>query len=155
MRQARIAGNVLLAVYLWITGCAFLLTVLNLPLYLPRAAVLYAYGMMAPYRSHDTAHVELLAEGRRSDGGWERIDLSPYYPVLFGEMSVRTHAAMFAAGGSWRDDYARRLLALERDAGHAYDAIRFSWKIWPNQTGPYHHNDLPYITRVLPLGVFQ
>ena len=157
MRASRIAGNVFLLFYVWITLCAFLLTLLRVRILHPRAAVLYAYGMMAPYQSYGLTHEEMLAEGRLPDGTWEVIDLARYYPVLFGERNVREYFAMYnydirpEMRDEHRQTWARRLLTLERERGKPYDRLRITWQQWPNMEGLFRENKFPAATQTEPM----
>jgi hypothetical protein len=139
----RIVGNLVIIAYLWVTVCALLLTVLRLPVTYPRFAVAYAYGMMAPYQSAGVDQQAMLAEGLREDGTWEEIDLAPYYPVLFGERNVREFYAIHrqinrpSSKINIREEYAKKLLELERKRGHIYSAVRLSWQTWPFANGEF------------------
>lgn len=152
MQWKKITGNCFIGVYLWVTICAFLLTILRIYILIPQSLVLYAYGMMAPYQSYGEKHQQLLVEGESSPGVWGKIDLTPYYPVLYGERNVREFGAVFPLEvpderTEWlRTSYARKILELERRKGNHYSAIRLSWEQWPTMTGEFEANKIPVAT---------
>lgn len=153
MQVQRIAGNTFLVCYLCITLCAFVATVFRIVLpIVPRSALMFSYGMMAPYQDPGTKHEELLAEGLQDDGTWKRIDLAPYYPVLFGERNLREYRSMFArtddeAYRTWsRTMFADTLQRLEMEKGTSYSALRLSWLLWPAVPGDFHMMDKEGVT---------
>lgn len=143
MRFHRIAGNVFLVIYLWITLCAVLLTLFRVRILFPQDVVMYSYGMMAPYQRYEREHGELAAGGLRADGTWQSIDLKPYYPVMEGERLARQAVTAFYNYGTAedrqaiRDAYARRLLILKREQGRSLTGVRLYWVQWPAADGPY------------------
>jgi hypothetical protein len=153
----RIVGNLFIAFYLWITLCAFLLTILRIRLFYPKDLVIYSYGMMAPYQSYTPINGDILAEGRTADGTWHVIDLSPYYPVIFGERNAREYFAMYtyttdpAQRGSSREEFARTLGRLENEKGKNFTAIRISWQQWPAMTDNYHFLKVPAFITTTPM----
>lgn len=152
MRPRVVMGNIFLTLYFWVTMCALLVTLFRIMVLIPRRAVLYSYGMIAPYQNPGITHQELLAEGLREDGSWERINLAPYYPVLFGERNAREYFTMFTYStnpterGSARATYAATLLRLEKERhGNKYQDIRLSWLTWPSAPGEFNalqHSEL-------------
>lgn len=159
MRTERIAGNLFLGAYFWVTFCAFLYTVFHIPLFFPYEPVRYAYGMMAPYQGFSRERGEILAEGRLPDGSWEVIDLSPYYPVIPGERNLREVWWMWGGRSGDREAdrvrYARTLLTLERAKGNAYEAVRVSWQRWPSMTGGYRDLKVPAFTQTELLADYE
>jgi hypothetical protein len=152
VRPSRFFGNVFLACYLWLAVCAFIVTVIRIPVPWPRDPIVFLYGTMAPYQSYGYVHNDMVAEGQLPDGSWKYIDLLPYYPVLFGEGAVRRQQAGFRYVNSQtgtlaiRQRYAQRLLEMERAKGNDYRAVRLNWEWWPNMTGPYEENRFPAAT---------
>jgi len=141
----RITGNVFLALYLIVTLSAFIATVFRIILpIVPRPVLMFSYGMMAPYQDPGTQHEELLAEGQMSNGEWQRIDLAPYYPVLFGERNLREYRAVFGRDDdpqtrAWlRSSFSDTLQRLEEGNGRTYQSIRLSWLLWPAVPGDFH-----------------
>jgi len=130
----RILGHALVASYLMIIALGAAHSVRKLdPVPFGRVTIFF-YGMLAPYQGYSEVSEGYLAEGL-ADGEWRAIDLSPYYPVLPGERSMRewhTYAnwAHYPSEESAHRAYAERLLALEGAAGRYHDAIRLSWVQW-------------------------
>lgn len=146
MRTTKIVGNLFLIIYIWVTFWAFILTVLDIRFIHPRNLVVYAYGMMAPYQSYNVEHGELRAEGLTAAGEWERVDLDPYYPVLFGEQNAREFFSVFGRSKKDMDNPVRReayadvLRQREMEQGRTYTHIKLWWETWPGMTGDYHAN---------------
>ena len=96
---------------------------------------------MGPYQQYQTYNEELIAEGRRNDGAWERIDLLPYLPYMRGERAVRSYLISFRnKGENWTDsyrDFARMLREHETAQGKNYESVRLLLERWPVSTTNY------------------
>jgi hypothetical protein len=119
------------------TSYAFTFTMVRVQIpFIPWPLLRFHYGMMAPYQGYSMTNADLLAEGKRSDGSWERIDLAPYYPTIRGtQIMYRRLRSYFALGNAAHTDAYRKLalLLLEREQrkGRTYEAIRLTWQQWP------------------------
>ncbi len=158
MRSVRIVGHIVLLVYLYITACAFLFTVIRIPVLttFPRKIILYSYGMTAPYQSASAPHGQMIAECQNGDE-WTIIDLAPFYPQMFGERNAREYFAAYAYSGKDEDrvvqrrHYANTLQRLLTERGTVCTQIRLSWDKWPVMTGPFDALHQPVFTERLPL----
>jgi hypothetical protein len=158
MHPWRITGNIFLICYLYITACAFLFTVIRAPVFIafPSGIISYSYGMTAPYQSAAAPHGQMHVECRQGDQ-WAVIDLTPFYPQIFGERNAREYFAMFAYSGNPEDSnrqhekYAAILMHLLADQGTHCDRMRLAWDKWPMMTGPFETLHLPAFTTRIPL----
>lgn len=158
MRVPRLIGHIFLMVYLYITLCAFLFTVLRQSVFttFPRSIILYSYGMTAPYQSAKAPHGQMNAECLQA-GTWSTIDLAPFYPQMFGERNAREYFAAFAYSGREDDRarqrqlYAETLQRLLKEQGTDCSKIRLSWDKWPEMTGPFDFLHEPAFTERIPL----
>ena len=158
MRPSRIIGYVFLFCFLWITFCAFLFTVIRVPVFLtfPRDVIIYSYGMIAPYQEAIAPHGQIDAECMNAAGTWQTIDLAPFYPQIFGERNAREYFAMYsfsddASNNPRRAQYAGVLQHLLIRQGIDCTKIRLAWDMWPAMTGPFDFLHLPVFTTRLPL----
>lgn len=156
MHPRKIAGNLFLAVYLWVTLCAFLFTVIRIPQFVtfPRPLIIYSYGMTAPYQSARASHGQLNVECRNTAGDWSVVDLDPFYPQMFGEANARQYFAVFAYSRREEDSmgrrqkYAETLMRLLHNKNVDCVAMRLFWESWPVMTGPYDALHEPAFTDV-------
>jgi hypothetical protein len=123
--------------YLLVTFAAFLFTMtrVRVPV-LPWPLVAFSYGMMAPYQGYHPWNGDLRAEGLAASGGWERVDLSPYFPFGRGEANIRTFFLTFRARGEseLRDQerkFARQVWVRESESGRTYRHLRMWREQWP------------------------
>jgi hypothetical protein len=159
MQPARIIGNAFLVIYLYITACAFLFTVIRAPVFItfPKRAIAYSYGMTAPYQSAIAAHGQMIVECETSPNNWRVIDLAPFYPQMFGERNAREYFAAYAYSGKLDDSmvirarYAETLTRLLVEQGITCTGMRLSWDRWPAMTGPFDALHLPLFTTRIPL----
>ncbi len=113
------------------------------------------YGMMAPYQGYAREHRELIAEGQRRDGTWERIDLLLYYPGRRGEGVVRQQMRAlewFRGTEVLLSSYKRlavQVQALEAEEGRRYTTVRFAWEVWPPSTEDYEALRHPPFSRTV------
>ena len=145
----RIAAHLLVIFFLAITLDAFAYTMFRVHSgVLPWGVVRYFYALMAPYQGFRIWNMDLLAEGKREDGSWERIDLAPYYPSYSrGQTNVRQELLMLHwRGQAWGDptfrhrtyeSLALRLQQEEAKRGRPYVAIRLTWEEWPPSPAGY------------------
>ena len=123
--------------YLALTASAFFFTMTKIPVPLiPERLLRFSYGMMAPYQGYSTVIGDLLAEGERSDGTWETIDLDPYYPMILGNQLMFRQLRSFERDGEavHKEKYtelARLLRDREEWRGRAYEAVRLTRIEWP------------------------
>jgi hypothetical protein len=154
----RIIGHAFLIVYLYITACALLYTVIRASIFttFPQRIILYSYGMTAPYQSASAPHGQLVAECLQEES-WTVIDLAPFYPQMFGERNAREYFAVYAYSGKeedrviQRERYAGILQRLLVGQGTTCSKIRLSWDKWPAMTGPFDALHQPVFTERLPL----
>ncbi|TSC57890.1 MAG: hypothetical protein Greene041619_895 [Candidatus Peregrinibacteria bacterium Greene0416_19] len=146
MGSRHIAGNIIIACYGVITLTAFIYTLTRIRL-LPASVwplVDHSYSMMAPYQGDDEWNADLLAEGLRSDGRWESINLGPYFPQGRGEANVRAFLKGFwrREKGRWFARYselARQLLLHERGRGRSIVSVRLTLERWPRAPESFGH----------------
>tara|TARA_Y100000310_G_scaffold9629_1_gene10327 strand:- start:127 stop:564 length:438 start_codon:yes stop_codon:yes gene_type:complete len=117
----------------------------------PRKLAIFSYGMMAPYQTYRTFNEELIAEGRTSEGDWERINLDPYLPFIRGEKAHRSYLVSFRYGGHDIDtkyeEYAQKLKNLEADRGREWERVRLTLeKWWMSPTGYEYLRREPFLT---------
>lgn len=103
---------------------------------IPWPVLRYFYGMMAPYQGYSVVNADLLAEGKRADGTWEKINLDPYYPMIRGNQIMYRRLRSFLAQGEEKHkqkytELATLLLERERRQGETYLAVRLAWQEWP------------------------
>ena len=111
-----------------------------------RPVVFFSYGMMAPYQGDVPWNSDFIAEGRRGEA-WERIDLTPYYPQIFGEANAVKFMRSFAAGGRRLQAYidvATQLKEREEQQGRAYEEVRLVWRSWPRSPAGFYALALPH-----------
>jgi len=92
----------------------------------------FSYGMIAPWQTYTVNNTELIAEGKLSDGSWERIDLKRYFPYQIGERNIRE--TIRTLGGNRTEEYrhmASEIQERENERGKTYSNIRLSWEKWP------------------------
>ena len=159
MRIRETAINAGIVAYLVLTICALSFTLFrSSPL--PISVVGYFYGMMAPYQGYSPYNADLNAEGRRTDGVWERIDLQQYFPVSTGERTYRMNMQTARNRGqrvaeASYEKFKALLNEHETQRGHIYSDIRLSFDVWPASpagfialrqpafTTQFSHLDLP------------
>jgi hypothetical protein len=131
--------------YLVVTAAAFVYTMTRVrPVPYPLwPLVQMSYGMMAPYQGDTEINEDLIAEGKRPDGKWERIHLDPYFPVGFGEKNVRKFLRSFKAQGTEvhrrkYTEFAWKLLERERRRGRPCEAVRLLWQEWERSPAGFH-----------------
>ncbi len=154
VQRIKIVGNIFLVAYLWITLCAFLFTVIRIPQFMtfPRPLITYSYGMTAPYQSAKAPHGDLQAECENAAGEWSSVDLTQFYPQMFGEANARRYFAVFSyvhtaeADEARRENYAQALKRLLSEQGIECTRIRLIWESWPVMTGPFDALHLPAFT---------
>lgn len=159
----RIVGHIVLVAYLYITACAFLFTVIRIPVFttFPRRVILYSYGMTAPYQSASAPHGAMYAECLQGTT-WLPIDLAPYYPQMFGERNAREYFAAYAYSGIEEDRIAQRgryadalARVVEQQTGTKCSRIRLSWDKWPEMSGPFDFLHVSTFTERIPLYGFD
>ncbi len=154
VQKLKIAGNLFLIVYLWVTLCAFLFTVIRISYFVtfPRPLIIYSYGMTAPYQSARAPHGDLKAECEDAAGEWSMIDLEQFYPQMFGEANARRYFAVFSyvrtaeADQMRRARYADALKRILAERGVDCRRIRLTWESWPVMTGPFDALHQPTFT---------
>lgn len=114
---------------------AFTYTMLRKWTYFLWPIVRFEYMMMAPYQSYTKYSEEFTVRGLRG-GRWEEIDLSPYFPVLLGERSLRENHMYRGRSFDWdpRKEYRRMselIVMLEARSGKTYDRLVLEWWKWP------------------------
>ena len=142
--------SVLVVTYLAITAEALLYTLFRVRAW-PWPLVRWSYGMMAPYQGDTDFNDDLLAEGKRADGTWQKIDLDPYFPVGHGEKNVRKHLRTFkpaegvdpAGYHAAFSVFGKQLLERERLRGREYRAVRLTWQQWPRSPLGYEARKNP------------
>lgn len=95
----------------------------------------FAYQTMSPYQGYTTQTVDIHLEGGREDGSWETIPIEKYFPYGAGERTVRSKFSSFALQSFERrqemmDEFAAKVLRLERKEGHAYTSVRLQIEKW-------------------------
>lgn len=145
----RVLQHTAILSYLTITGAGFLYTMLRLRVPLLWPFAYFSYSAMAPYQGYTTLNDELIAEGLREDGVWERIDPYPYLaPLRQGGRHIRLHLRGFLIFDA--DDATNRarlrekytdlawlLLDHEQRQGRSYNTIRLLWQEWPISPAGY------------------
>ena len=137
MPLRRLLTHIFLFAYLTLTAYAFFFTMVRLELpFIPSRALHFFYGLMAPYQGYTTENFDLLAEGRKEDGSWHRIDLDPYYPMILGNQVMYRRLRSFHGEGesvSKRKytEFALLLRAHEKERGRFFERVRLTWQAWP------------------------
>ncbi|TSC60805.1 MAG: hypothetical protein Greene041662_37 [Candidatus Peregrinibacteria bacterium Greene0416_62] len=140
-----------IGLYLFVTANALAYTVFRKSL-LPTPIIRYFYGMMAPYQGYSTHNAELVAEGQKTDGAWEVIDLLPYFPGSIGERTFREFLLSHRAQGkeATRQGYEHLIEQIriqEAHRGRTYSDIRLAFDTWPMAPDGYETLRLPAFTR--------
>lgn len=136
--------DVVLVVYLLATGTGVWVAMTHMPPPILWHLAYNNYVMVAPYQGYDPDSMEILAEGRKPDGSWERIDVRRYFPVSQGEFNVRFflfNTRVFLGEAELDDKYKRMAITLlqhEAERGRHYEAVRLGWQYWPNSPLGYH-----------------
>jgi hypothetical protein len=126
---------------------------------LPKHVTRFFYGLMAPYQGYNTRNLELVADGKKPDGSWERIDRAPYLPGSHGERYFRGAMLSSRVRGPERtrrdyETFARRLTELEAERGKAYAEIRLQIETWPTSPDGYEAlRDAEHIEYIDPLEI--
>src|SRR3989344_8507561 len=120
MSLRRVLTHTLIITYLFLTAYAFFFTMVRQKISIvPEGVLHFFYGMMAPYQGYTTYNFDLLAEGKRDDGTWERIDLDPYYPMIRGHqvMFRRLRSFYTEDKARWKEKYTElaKLLRLHEE----------------------------------------
>jgi hypothetical protein len=140
MSPRRLITNIFLIPYLLLTAYAFFFTMVRIELpAIPHRVLFFFYGMMAPYQGYTTYNFDLLAEGKKVDGVWERIDLDPYYPMILGHRVMFRRLRSFHAAGEAlsKQKYTELAMLLQKheaEKGRTYESIRLMWQTWPMST---------------------
>lgn len=136
----------ILSTYLFITLSGFLYTLFRVEIPLvPWVFTRWSYMLMAPYQGYATYNEDIIAEGKKSDGTWETIDLTEYVPYILGETNVRLHQRSFRYlddPNLFREKFtitAQKLLILKQKK-YPYTALRLSYIRWPATIGGYTFN---------------
>jgi hypothetical protein len=98
--------------------------------------------MMAPFQDYVENNSELIAEGQKSDGQWEKIVIAPYLPFSRGETAIRLRLSSFR-GDEKQKRYtymAQRILELESQNGRQFSAVRLLWENWPKSQYSFYEN---------------
>ena len=125
-KHAFISAIVLFYIFLTLNGLAYTVAQRSL---LPKQAVRFFYGMLAPYQSYGTQNVELVAQGKTEDGSWETIDLLPYFPGSTGERRFRELLLSRRAQGevATEEGYAQlaeQIRIKEAERGRMYSEVQ-------------------------------
>lgn len=113
---------------------------------------IFFYDMLAPYQGYSRTSEGYVAEAL-VQGTWYPIDLTPYYPVLPGERSMRewhTYAnwAQFPTAEAAHRAFALKLFELEQHTGgRAVESVRLSWVQW--EPSPAEFRTAPTKSRLL------
>lgn len=151
MSRKNVLISAVVLVYLFLTLNGLSYTVAQRSL-LPRRAVRFFYGMLAPYQGYGKNNVELVAEGRREDGTWEAIDLLPYFPGSTGERTFRELLMSRRAQGvaeteAGYAELAEQIRMNEMERGRSYRDVRLHIDTWPMAPDGYEALRLPLFTR--------
>ncbi|OGJ59800.1 hypothetical protein A2881_00835 [Candidatus Peribacteria bacterium RIFCSPHIGHO2_01_FULL_55_13] len=151
IRDYGISLGVALYIFLTLNGLAYTVAQRSL---LPRRAVRFFYGMLAPYQSYGTNNVELVAEGKTKDGSWETIDLLPYFPGSTGERTFRELLLSRRAQGETATaqgyaGLAEQIRIKEMDRGRSYSEVRLHIDTWPMAPDGYEVLRLPVFTKAI------
>lgn len=143
MISKRLLLQTILLGYIVVTLSGFFYTLFRIHTpFVPWVFTRWSYMLMAPYQGYATYNEDIIAEGKKSDGTWETIDLAQYVPYILGETNVRLHQRSFR----YLDDHdlfrekftltAQKILALEQKK-HLYTALRLSYVRFPATVGGY------------------
>lgn len=150
MRFRSVLLNFSIIGYLGLTICALSFTLFrSSPL--PISVVSYFYGMIAPYQGYSEYSADLKAEGLKSDGAWEAIDLTKYFPVSMGERTYRMNMQTARNRGRSVAEAAYENLKIqlkehEGERGHLYSDIRLTFDVWPTSPAGFAALRLPAFT---------
>ncbi len=141
--------------YLFLTFCAWTYTLFRWSP-LPWHAERFFFGMMAPYQGYSLQNVEMVAEGKRANGTWERIDVQSYFPGSRGERNFRSFLLDFRTSDEAAKIAYKKFAGLVRTHesihGKLYDEVRITFDAWPvSPEGWYAMRKPPFVQRVDPL----
>lgn len=142
----RIASNVIIVLFLYLTADAFLFSLLRMHLpFIPYDLACYHYGMMAPYQGYNTENWELVAEGIFPDGSREQIDLHRFIPFSRGQFNVRGGLIPFRDQtyshpiGKYGEVADQLHLLLPQ-----YAAVLLYFETWPMSPGGFEYLRIPF-----------
>lgn len=150
MRLRSVLRHAVVISYLLITIGGLGYTVFRIRPPLPEILWRYSYATMAPFQGNSPRNSDVAAEGLRTDGVWERIDLTRYVPQSTGWRTVRLSLREIPEGrrAETYDAMAHLLLERERARGNLYEAVRLMSEYWYASPNGYEamRRD-PYVER--------
>lgn len=157
-RIGRIFTHLVILLFLVVQLDAFVYTMSHRHVGLfPWTVTRFFYALMAPYQGFKEWNEEVVAEGQRSDGTWEQIDLQRYYPTYTrGQRVTRQLLTTVEWQGARRGDpqlltrryaaLAEQLRSRESASGRSYVSIRLWREDWPVSPDGYAALRLPAFT---------
>lgn len=139
---------VLLVTYLLVSGAALVYTMtrFQVPL-IPWPLMYQSFMLIAPYQGDVSWNGDWLAEGQNLDGEWIPIALTPYFPAIRGEASVRMALRSFERPensdllyATYRE-LALLLLDQEQAKGNDFKHVRLWYRTWPRSPEGYRALD--------------